>query len=55
MDLWSNDVTLSPLYRHYMIGYTQQVGGICSSNQYSVLEYLGFSGIQNAAHELGHR
>ena len=30
------------------------IPGICSNQQYSIMEFNGFNEIQNAAHELGH-
>jgi hypothetical protein len=36
------------------IGYTQEIGGVCSNKKYSIIEYTGFNQIQNAAHELAH-
>jgi hypothetical protein len=38
-----------------VIGVTKEIGGICSKNKYSVIEWGGFQQIFNAAHELGHR
>ena len=38
-----------------VIGYTQEIGGICRKTKYSVIEWNGFQIILNAAHELGHR
>ena len=31
------------------------IGGVCSADKYSVVEYAGLNSIQNAAHELGHK
>ena len=30
------------------------IPGICSNQQYSIMEFNGFNEIQNTAHELGH-
>ncbi len=40
--------------RSAAIGYSN-IGGICSKKSYSIVEYIGFNNMQNAAHELGHR
>ena len=29
--------------------------GICGSNKYSIVEFIGFNNVQNTAHELGHK
>jgi hypothetical protein len=44
----------NPSLRSSIVGLSQ-IGGICSQNKYSIVEYLGFNEIQNAAHELGHK
>ena len=53
LDIWSAG-TRDPAARSSIIGYTF-IGGICSPNKYSIIEFNGFNQIQNAAHELGHR
>jgi hypothetical protein len=42
------------LFRSAVIG-TAYIAAICSSNQYSIVEYAGLNSIQNAAHELAHK
>ncbi len=40
--------------RSAVIGYSS-IGGICTTNKYSLVEFIGFNNIQNAGHELGHK
>ena len=53
-DIWMNISLYSPASRSSAVGFSS-IGSICSPNRYSIIEYLGFNNIQNAAHELGHR
>jgi hypothetical protein len=48
------DGTGTAITRSAAIGYSN-IGGICSKNSFSIVEYIGFNNMQNAAHELGHR
>jgi hypothetical protein len=50
--MWYNNINSSD--SRGVIGYTQEIGGICSESKYAVIEWSGFQQIQNAAHELGH-
>jgi len=52
-DIWSNSASASAATRSGVIGYSI-VGGVCSTNKYSIVEDMGFNNIGNAAHELGH-
>ena len=54
LDIWDNDITKSNDSRSSIIGFSS-IGGICSSNQYSIIEFGGLNSIENAAHELGHK
>jgi hypothetical protein len=38
-----------------VVGYTQEIGGICSEKKHSVIEWNAFNLIFIAAHELGHK
>ena len=53
LDIWTSSAGSSS-QRSSIVGFSN-IGGICSQNQYSIVEYLGFNEIQNAAHELGHK
>ena len=50
-----SDSSLTPALRTGAIGYTSLIGGICGSQKYTIVEYMGFNQIQNSAHELAHR
>ncbi len=52
LDIWRDSYSKDS---RDVIGYTQEIGGICSQTKYSVVEWDGFLQIQNIAHELGHR
>ena len=54
LDVWDNIATYSPDSRMGVVGMSN-IGGICTANQYSIVEYLGLNSIQNNAHELGHK
>ena len=50
-----SESSATPIQRKGIIGYTDGIGGICSSHKFAIVEYNGFNQIQNAAHELAHR
>jgi hypothetical protein len=52
-DIWGTS-GINDAARSAVIGYST-VGGICSLNKYSIVEYLGFNDVYNAVHELGHK
>lgn len=54
-DIWMSESSATPIQRKGIIGYTDGIGGICSSHKFAIVEYNGFNQIQNAAHELAHR
>ncbi len=54
MDIWDSNITRVTASRSGVIG-SVFFAGICSNQQYSIIEYAGFNSISNAAHELGHR
>jgi hypothetical protein len=51
LDIWD----LNNIPPSGVVGYTQEIGGVCSNSKHSVVEWNGFQIIYNAAHELGHR
>ena len=54
LDIWDNIVTEPPFIRSSIADYTT-IGGICSSNQYSLIEFSGINSIVNAARVLGNK
>ena len=53
MDIWSTNQ--NPSQSSKAIGFTGQIGGICTPVGYSIVEFIGFNQIQNGAHEMAHR
>jgi hypothetical protein len=52
IDIWDSNISANPASRSGIIGSTF-IAGVCSNQQYSIVEYAGLS--SNAAHELGHK
>jgi hypothetical protein len=52
--LWSQNSSQKNSTRHFTVGVSGQVPGLCGNRKYSLLEFNVFFAIQNAAHELGH-
>jgi hypothetical protein len=53
LDIWSGNPSQKPDLRSASTGYTG-VASVCMSNRFAILEFLGFSGINDAAHSLGY-
>jgi hypothetical protein len=55
LDIWDSTPRSTVAQRRGVIGFTSPpLGSICGPNKYTVIEFNGFSMVQNAAHELGH-
>lgn len=54
LDIWDSNPLNPSNIRSSVVGLSA-IGGICSNNQYSIIEHAGLNSIQNAAHELGHK
>ena len=55
LDIWDSNSKLSLQQRRGVVGFTSPpLGCICGSHKYSIIEFNGFTFVQNAAHELGH-
>ncbi len=55
MDIWRAGAVQDPKSSSQVVGYTGQIGGICTPVGYSIVEFMGFNQIQNGAHEMAHR
>ena len=54
IDIWDDNFLAYPASRSDFIGSTF-IEGVCSNQQYSIIEFAGFNSISNAAHDLGHK